>query len=90
MSPSEAVGCRAGMIRRGVRQRRIEPDGSIVLQINARLSAKLRALAIANGASSAEAWCEEALETYLVDHRSGKAPMVEPDRYTAQQDGDVW
>lgn len=84
------VGCRGGMIRRGVQQRRMAPDGPIVLQVNKRLSARLRKLARANGATSVEAWCEMALETYVVDHRSGKAPRVAVDHYTAQQDGEVW
>ena len=78
------------MIRRPVRKRAIALDGPIVLQINDRLSAQLRALAIANGSASVETWCEEALETYVVDARSGKSPRVAVDHYTAQQDGEVW
>ena len=89
-SGETAVGCRAGMIRRVVRQWRIALEGPIVLQINDRLSAQLRALAIANGSASVETWCEEALETYVVDARSGKAPRVAVDHCTAQQDGEVW
>ena len=84
------VGCRQGMIRRPGRKRAIALDGPIVLQVNKRLSAQLRALAIANGSASVETWCEEALETFVVDFRSGKAPVVPVDRYTAQQDGEVW
>lgn len=81
------------MIRRLGRPRTVTPlvtEGPIVLQINDRLSARLRELARASGASSAEVWCEEALETFVVDFRSGKAPVVPVERYTAQQDGDVW
>lgn len=85
-----AVGCRQGMIRRPGRKRAIVPEGPILLQINERLSAQLRVLAIANGSASVETWCEEALETYVVDARSGKAPRVAVDHYTAQQDGEVW
>lgn len=91
--PSEAVGCRQGMIRRLGRPRTVTPmetEGPLVLQINKRLSARLRDVARANGAHSVESWCEMALETYVVDHRSGKPPVVPVGQYTARQDEEVW
>ena len=94
MSSGEVpVGCRQGMIRRLGRPRTVTPketQGPLVLQINERLAERLRELARANGAHSVESWCEEALETFLVDFRSGKPPVVPVDQYTARQDEGVW
>ena len=93
MPSNGAVGCRQGMIRRLGRPRTVTPletEGPLVLQINKRLAERLREVARANGAHSVESWCEMALETYVVDHRSGKPPVVPVDQYTARQDEEAW
>lgn len=83
-------GEEGGVSRQGARQRTIERTGPVALTVSGRLAERLLELARASGAASVESWCEMALETYVVDARSGKAPRVAVDHYTAQQDGDVW
>jgi hypothetical protein len=67
----------------------IARSGPIELVVGGRLADRIRALAVASGATSVESWCEMALETFVVDFRSGKA-RLDPGRYDDRVDGEVW
>lgn len=60
-----------GALRRGTQCRSIARAGEIAVLVSGRLAARLRELAIASGATSVESWCEQALEAFVLERRSG-------------------
>lgn len=66
----------------------IEPVGSVVVMLTGKLATRVRQLAIEAEASSVEAYCQEMLEWFVVEYRTGKMRGVDPDRHTAQHEPD--
>lgn len=62
---------------------RREDAGPIAVTIKGPLAARLRALAVGAGQESAGAYCVEALESWVMEHRSGKE-RVDPTRHDAR------
>ena len=61
-----------GTLRTGARARTIAETGPITVVVRGRLAERVRELARASVAASVESYCEEMLEYFVVEHRSGK------------------
>lgn len=79
---------KVGTLRPGPQCRSIARAGEITVLVSGRLAARLRALAIASGATSVENWCEQALEAFVLERRSGTA-RLDPARY-ADRHAEDW
>lgn len=77
-----------GALRPGPQCRSIARAGDITMLVSGRLAVRLRALAIASGATSVESWCEQALEAFVLERRSGTA-RLDPARY-ADRHAEDW
>jgi hypothetical protein len=77
-----------GTLRTGARARTIATEGQIELVIRGRLAERVRELARVSGAASVESYCEQILEWFVVEHRSGKE-RVDPLRHGNRYD-DAW
>lgn len=75
-------------LRPGPQCRSIARAGAITVLVSGRLAERLRALAIASGATSVESWCEQALEAFVMERRSGTA-QLDPARY-ADRHAEDW
>lgn len=77
-----------GTLRTGARARTITTEGPIELVIRGRLAERVRELVRVSGASSVESYCEQILEWFVVEHRSGKE-RVDPLRHLSRHN-DEW
>lgn len=64
-------------------KRRAQRHGHITVKIHGPLADKIRALSVESGIHDARAWCREALEFMLSEHRSGRF-RGDPDRHAAR------
>lgn len=69
------------VLRRGAAQAQIAPEGRVELALGEKLSRQVRALAIASEAASVESYCEQMLEWFVVEYRSGKRRDLDPMDY---------
>lgn len=77
-----------GTLRTGARARTITTEGPIAVEIKGRLAERVRELARVSRAASVESYCEQILEWFVVEHRSGKE-RVDPLRHGNRYD-DAW
>ena len=91
MAKGDGIGLNPGALRTGARARTFATEGPIVLQLTGRLAARVRQLAKDSGAASVESYCEQIMEWFVVEHRSGKDRLdrVDPLRH-ASRHNDEW
>lgn len=68
-------------------KRRHQKHGNITVTIRGPLSDKIRQVSLESGIHDANAWCREALEFMVFEHRSGRF-RPDPYRHTARNNDD--